>query len=49
MRLTLMEYEMDIEASEAEKYSFVISIAKGELKFPGICGWIERYLSRMGN
>ena len=40
MRLVLLEAGLDIRATEEEKYEFVISIAKGELKFPGICNWI---------
>ena len=41
MRLLLMEYRMDIQATEDEKYSFVISIAKGEYKFESIVNWIQ--------
>jgi death-on-curing protein len=40
MRLTLLEYDIDLNASENDKYDFVISIAKGELKFEGICSWL---------
>jgi death-on-curing protein len=40
MRLVLLEAGLDIRATEEEKYEFVISIAKGELKFSGICSWI---------
>ena len=42
MRLLLLECDLDIIASEADKYEFVIAIAKGELKFEEICHWIER-------
>jgi len=41
MRLTLLEYGLDINATQTEKYEFVISIAKGDLKFEGICSWIR--------
>ena len=41
MRLLLMEYRMDIQATEDEKYSFVISIAKGEYKFESIVNRIQ--------
>lgn len=42
MRLLLLEASLDISATENEKYEFVLAIAKGELKFPGICDWILR-------
>lgn len=42
MRLLLLECDSDIKASEADKYEFVIAIAKGELKFEELCYWIER-------
>jgi death-on-curing protein len=42
MRLLLLECDSDIIASEADKYEFVIAIAKGELKFKEICRWMER-------
>jgi death-on-curing protein len=42
MRLLLLESGLDIKSTEDNKYEFVISIAKGELKFEGICAWILR-------
>ncbi len=42
MRLLLLEYNMDIKASETDKYEFVIFIAKGKYKFKEICNWIEK-------
>ncbi len=42
MRLLLLEAGFDINATENEKYEFVLAIAKGELKFSGICDWILR-------
>jgi death-on-curing protein len=42
MRLLLMESGFDISATENEKYNFVILIAKGDMKFNGICEWIKR-------
>jgi death-on-curing protein len=42
MRLLLLENNLDIKASETDKYEFVILIAKGELKFKEICNWIEK-------
>jgi death-on-curing protein len=41
MRLLLMDYGFDIFATEDEKYSFVIGIAKGDLKFDKIVEWLE--------
>ncbi len=40
MRLLLMENGIDIQATEDEKYNFVISIAQGNLKFDQIVNWI---------
>jgi len=37
-----LEAGFDIIATENEKYEFVLAIAKGELKFSGICDWILR-------
>jgi len=42
MRLLLLESGLDISATENEKYEFVLAIAKGELKFSGICDWLLR-------
>jgi death-on-curing protein len=44
MRLTLMEFDLDISASENDKYEFVIKIAKGELRFDKILEWINEKL-----
>jgi len=41
MRLLLLESGIDINATENEKYDFVIAIAKGELKYDGICSWLQ--------
>jgi len=43
MRLLLLDYDLDIIATEDEKYEFVISIATGDLKFPDICNWINTH------
>ena len=40
MRLFLMSNGKDLNASEQDKYEFVISIASGNLKFEGIKGWL---------
>jgi len=44
MRLSLLEAGLDINASEDEKYEFVIEIAKGNLNFSEICAWINNNL-----
>jgi death-on-curing family protein len=41
LRLLLMEFGFDIQATEDEKYEFVISIAKGDYKFDDIVKWIN--------
>jgi death on curing protein len=46
MRLTLLETGSDIEATENEKYQFVISIARGDIKYKEICIWIKSKLTR---
>ena len=40
MRLILLQYDLDIEASQDEKYDFVICAAKGELDYEKIRSWI---------
>jgi death-on-curing protein len=42
MRLFLLKNGKDINATEDEKYEFVISIASGQLDFDAIKSWIER-------
>lgn len=44
MRLTLMDAEMDIEATQDEKYHLVIQVAEGKLKKDQIKEWIENHL-----
>lgn len=41
MRSLLLSNKLDINTSENEKYSFVISAASGEINFDGIKKWIE--------
>ena len=41
MRLLLLDYGFDIEASEDEKYDLVTSIAKGVYRFDDIVKWIK--------
>ncbi len=44
MRLILLNSGKDIEASEEEKYEFVIRIASGQLDFESIRAWIKKYM-----
>lgn len=44
MRLHLLNNGIDINASEDDKYDFVISIASGEINFDQIKQWIENNL-----
>jgi len=44
MRLILLENQVDIQASEDEKYEFVLKIAEGRLNFEEIKSWIEKRL-----
>lgn len=44
MRLTLMEFNLDISANQNEKYDFVVNIAKGKSKFDNIKNWIDNKL-----
>lgn len=44
MRLTLLQAGYDIEADQAEKYNFVISIASGEKHIDQIKDWLKRRL-----
>jgi death-on-curing protein len=40
LRLFLIQNEMDITASQDNKYEFVIDIASGALKYEGIISWL---------
>lgn len=44
MRLTLLAYQKDIEASQDEKFDFVIQVASGQLEFEQIVAWIKKKL-----
>lgn len=44
MRLILLENNLDIDASQNEKYEFVISAAKGEIKFDAIRDWLINHM-----
>ena len=44
MRLILRENKLDIYADQAEKYEFVLSAAKGEIKFDSIRHWLTNHI-----
>lgn len=44
MRMTLLEYEMDIESTQDEKFEIVMNVAKGEMNFEQIRTWIKSKL-----
>jgi death-on-curing protein len=46
LRLTLLEFENDIIASENEKYDMTIAASKGELNFDGIKLWLSEKLKK---
>ena len=43
MRLLLLQNNLDIAASQEEKYSFVINIASGQSKFDSIVNWLASH------
>ena len=43
MRLLLLQNNLDIAASQEEKYSFVINIASGQSKFDAIVTWLASH------
>ena len=40
MRLLLLEGDLDIDASQEEKYNFVLMASKGEIRYEEIKDWI---------
>ena len=44
MRLILRQYDFDIFADQNEKYEFVVSAAKGEIKFDRIREWLTNHI-----
>jgi len=44
MRLLLLESGFDIEASQDEKYDFVIAVASGKIQFDDIVKWLNKHL-----
>jgi death-on-curing protein len=49
MRIFLTEDGFDLEASEDEKYEFVISAAKGELEFEVMKKWVLNHIKTSTN
>lgn len=43
VELMLIEYGYEVNASEDEKYNFVIAVAEGRLAFDDIKAWIEAH------
>jgi len=42
MRLALMNFGKDIQATQDEKYNFVVAVASGQLDFQQIVTWIRQ-------
>jgi death-on-curing protein len=42
MRLVLMNFGKDLQASQDEKYNFVMAVASGQLDFQQIVTWIKQ-------
>ncbi len=47
MRLTLMENNLDILATQEEKFKMVISASNGEFRLKEIINWIKHYLVKL--
>ncbi|MBL0883899.1 MAG: type II toxin-antitoxin system death-on-curing family toxin [Chitinophagaceae bacterium] len=45
MRLLLISYNLDISASQTEKYDFVISVASGKIIFENIVHWLNGHVT----
>lgn len=45
MRVFLLQHNIDISASQEEKYKFVIQVASSEYNFEEIFGWLHRNTS----
>ena len=46
MRLILLENELDISASQDEKYNLVILVSKGEYRFDEIRNWLQSKIKK---
>lgn len=47
MRLLLMQFGKDLNATQAEKYQFVIAVASGELDFDAILAWTQAHVKTL--
>ena len=47
MRLTLLEQNLDIEASRSDKYKFVMDIAAGNRDYDSILNWIRSRIKKI--
>ena len=43
MRILLLEFGHDIEATQNEKFSFVIAASTGQLRFDDIRDWLQKH------
>ena len=43
MRLFLLQNGADIQATQQDKYEFVISVASGKIRFEEIVSWLEKH------
>ncbi len=44
MRLLLLEHGLDIEASQEDKYLFVIKLASGKLNYNDAVFWLNNHI-----
>ena len=44
MRMLLIYHNLDIKASQDEKYEFVLCIATGQIKLPEIINWLKLHI-----
>ena len=43
MRLVMMNFRKDIDASQKEKYDLVIGVASGNISFDEIVNWLQKH------
>lgn len=46
MRLILLQYQKDVDASQGEKYNFVIQVASSTIDFEQIVAWIRQKIKK---
>lgn len=49
MRMLLIYHNLDIKASQDEKYEFVLSIATGHSKLPEIIDWLNLHSTKISD